>query len=95
MSAAKGKVQGELPTKPDAKDQAAMREAEGLSGAKFDQAYMRNQIQDHVKTVELFQREAKDGKDEELRKLAEQTLPMLQDHLKMARQTGSEVGVRG
>jgi putative membrane protein len=72
-----------------------MREAEGLSGAKFDQAYMRNQIQDHVKTVELFQREAKDGKDEELRKLAEQTLPMLQDHLKMARQTGSEVGVRG
>lgn len=93
-SAAKGKTKGGLPTKPDEKDRMAMREAEGLSGAKFDQAYMRDQIDAHVRTVELFQREAKDGQDQELRRLAEQTLPMLQEHLKEARRVGDAIGAK-
>ena len=71
-----------------------MREAEKLSGAKFDQAYMRDQIEAHVRTVELFQREAKDGQDQELRRLAEQTLPMLQEHLKEARRVGDAIGAK-
>ena len=79
----------------DEEAQAKMRELQGLSGAKFDQAYMRTMVEDHVKAVDLFQREAKDGKEAEVRKLAETILPTLQEHLKMARQVGSRVGVSG
>ena len=93
-SAAKGETKGGLPANPDEKDRMAMRTAEGLSGAKFDQAYMRDQIEAHVRTVELFQREAKDGQDQELRRLAEQTLPMLQEHLKEARRVGDAIGAK-
>jgi hypothetical protein len=30
-----------------------------------------------------------------VKRFAEETLPILQEHLKMARQVGSDVGVRG
>jgi putative membrane protein len=95
MTAVKGKMSGELPTKPDAKQQKEMQELQGMSGSKFDQAYMRTMIQDHVKDVEKFQHAAKEAKDPEVKHFAEETLPVLQEHLKMARQVGSDVGVRG
>jgi putative membrane protein len=95
MAAVKSKMGGDLPTKADAKQQKEMQELQGMSGGKFDQAYMRTMIQDHVKDVEKFQRAAKEAKDPEVKRFAEETLPILQEHLKMARQVGSEVGVRG
>ena len=95
MAAMKGKTDGELPTKPNEKQQKEMQELQGMSGGKFDQAYMRTMIQDHVKDVEEFQRASKEAKDPEVKRFAEQTLPILQEHLKMARQVGSDVGVRG
>jgi putative membrane protein len=76
----------------DEEAQAKMRELQGLSGAKFDQAYMRTMVEDHVKAVDLFQREAKDGKEAEVRKLAETILPTLQEHLTMARSTAGGGG---
>jgi putative membrane protein len=72
-----------------------MRELQGLSGAEFDQAYTRATVEDPVKAVDLFRREAKDGKEAEVRKLAETILPTLEEHPKMARQVGSRVGVPG
>jgi uncharacterized protein YyaL (SSP411 family) len=45
--------------------------------------------------VALFRREAQAGQNEQLRKLAEEMLPTLQEHLQMARSVGRQVGVKG
>jgi putative membrane protein len=83
------------PEKPSADAEATKRELEGMTGAKFDQEYMRAMVKDHDKAVALFQREAQEGQSEPLRKLAAETLPTLQEHLQMARSIGMQVGVKG
>jgi putative membrane protein len=84
---------GTPPLEPNQKAQMTKEQLEGLSGDKLDKAYMQRMIQDHVQAVALFQDEAKNGKDRQLRDLASDTLPTLQDHLKQAREIGSKVGV--
>lgn len=74
----------QLPTAPAPKDEQAMKKMSALSGPAFDRAYMDSQVRAHREAVALFQREAKSGKDAELKSFAATTLPALQDHLKMA-----------
>jgi putative membrane protein len=76
-------------------DEKKLHALEALKGRKFDETYMRDMIRDHEKAVALFRREAKEGKDEPLRKTAESVLPTLEEHLKMAREVGGQVGVKG
>jgi len=54
------------------------------SGADFDKAFMKQMVSDHKSTVSLFEKEAKSGKDGDLKSFAGNTLPTLQEHLKMA-----------
>jgi putative membrane protein len=61
--------------------QATMAKLEKLEGAAFDRAYVEDQIRDHEKTIALFEREVKTGKDAELKAFAEKTLPTLKEHL--------------
>jgi putative membrane protein len=73
-------------------DQKKLRtRLEKANGASFDREYVRGMVQDHQKDVKLFQREAQNGKDPELRSFAQQTLPILQDHLQMAQQLQSQM----
>lgn len=62
-----------------------------LSGAAFDKQYMREMVKDHENDVAAFQKESERGKDSELAAWAKQTLPTLQDHLKMAREAETKV----
>ncbi|MFL6262450.1 MAG: DUF4142 domain-containing protein [Thermoanaerobaculia bacterium] len=54
-----------------------------LNGAAFDKAYVSMMVQDHKKDVAEFQKESKSGKDTDVKGFAANTLPTLQDHLKM------------
>lgn len=54
-----------------------------LHGRAFDRAYLNGQLQDHMAAVQLFQNEAQNGTDPQVRAFAQQTLPTLQAHLKM------------
>jgi len=54
-------------------------------GDNFDAAYIKMQVDAHEDTVKLFEDQAKNGKDSDLKAWAEKTLPTLKDHLKMAR----------
>jgi putative membrane protein len=74
-----------LPPALDAKHQTMHDKLSKLKGAAFDKAYMDGQVQAHQQAVTLFQREAKAGKDPDVKAWAEKTLPQLQQHLKMAR----------
>jgi len=70
-----------LPTQPDSKDQRTMKKLQSESGANFDKTYIDSQVSAHKDTVKLFEKEAKSGKDPELKAFASQTLPTLQEHL--------------
>jgi len=63
-----------------------------LNGAAFDRAYMSDMVKDHEKDVKEFEHESISGKDPDLKAFATKTLPTLQDHLKMARETQSKLG---
>jgi len=80
-----------LPSGLDAKDQATYDKLSKLSGTAFDRAYMKDMVADHEKDVSDFKREASTGKNSDVKNFASQTLPTLQEHLTVARQTEQQV----
>ncbi|HLJ94969.1 MAG TPA: DUF4142 domain-containing protein [Gemmataceae bacterium] len=85
-----------IPPAPemDKKHRAVLDRLAGLKGAEFDHAFMSHMISDHKEAITLFEHEAKDGQDPELKEFASKTLPILREHLKMARKIagGDEKG---
>ncbi|SRR5579884_1815421 len=81
-----------LPADMNAKDQAEYDKLSKLSGPDFDKAYMKNMVKDHEGEVKEFQTEANHGKDPQLKSFASATLPILQSHLQMAKDTEAKVG---
>ncbi len=72
-----------LPTALLPKDQATYDKFSKLSGAAFDSAYTRDMVMDHKKDVADFKKEAASGKNPDVKAFASQTLPTLQEHLKI------------
>ena len=70
-----------LPTGLKAEHQAKAQELKGLSGAAFDRAYVDTMVNDHIKAVDLFSRQAASAADPDLQAFASKTLPTLQKHL--------------
>ena len=56
-----------------------------------DKAYMDMMVKDHEKDLAEFQDEANSGSDPEVKKFAEDTAKMVQEHLDLAKQTQSEL----
>lgn len=80
------------PTDLDAKDQTEYDKLSKMSGADFDKAYMKGMVMDHQMDIKEFQKEAKMGKDPQLKQFASDTLPTLQSHLEQAKSTAAKVG---
>jgi len=80
-----------LPTELDAKHKAHVEQMSKMTGAAFDKAYMQHMVSDHQQAVALFQKESKGGADADVKAWAAKTLPTLQEHLKMARETNGKV----
>jgi putative membrane protein len=55
-----------------------------MYGNQFDTQYLRNQVKDHQRALTVFQQEASSGQNADVRNLASQTVPTIQDHLRMA-----------
>lgn len=70
-----------LPTSLNGKDSAEYTKLQGLSGTDFDREYVRDMVKDHEMDVRAFQKEANSGKDPQIKNFAQQTLPVLQEHL--------------
>jgi putative membrane protein len=75
-----------LPTEVETKEQALMQRLEKLNGAMFDRTYMNAMVNDHVKDVNEFKREANAGRDPQVKSFATSTLPALEEHLQQAKQ---------
>lgn len=82
----------QIPTELTGKAKAEYDRLSKLSGEQFDHAYMQLMVRDHRKDVSDFRKESTSAKDTELKSFASQTLPTLEDHLKLAEQTQSSLG---
>jgi putative membrane protein len=56
-----------------------------------DKAYMDAMVKDHEKDLTEFQEEAKDGSDPDVKKFADDTAKVVQEHLDLAKQTQSKL----
>jgi putative membrane protein len=75
-----------LPTDIDAKHKRERDKLAEKQGVDFDADYLEAMIAEHRKDIKEFEKEAKEGKDPELKAYAAQTLPTLREHLKQAEQ---------
>lgn len=66
----------------------------GLSGAEFDRAYMAAMIDDHKKDLGEFRKQADKGGNAELKTFAQQTVPILEQHLRLAEDTQARLGAQ-
>lgn len=81
-----------LPTELSKKNQKTYDRLSELSGDAFDRAYARDMIHDHQNDVAAFKQEASSGQNQAIKNFAVQTLPTLEDHLKMAREMEQGLG---
>lgn len=77
MAAAKNVV---LPASLGEEEQKHVNDMSTMKGAEFDKHYIDMMVNDHDKTVSMFEDASKDAKDQEVRAWAEKTLPVLKDH---------------
>jgi len=80
-----------LPADTDQEHKDAADKLSKASGKDFDKAYISNMVEDHEKDVKEFEKASKDAKDPDLKAWASKTLPTLQDHLKMAKDTKAKL----
>jgi len=80
-----------LPTELDAKHKATKDRLAKLSGEAFDKAYMHEMVTDHTHDVSAFKRESTSAKDPDLKAWAGKTLPTLEEHMKLAKETNAKV----
>lgn len=78
-----------LPDKMNAQDQATYDQLSKLSGTAFDQAYAKDMVNDHKTDIDAFKKEANGGRNASVKGFASQSLPTLQEHLKLAQQMNS------
>lgn len=79
-----GKVKVTLPKAMDSAHQAKLDKLKALSGNDFRKQYEEMQVSAHKDAVSLFERYGKGGDNADLKTFANETLPKLQEHLKMA-----------
>jgi putative membrane protein len=75
-----------LPTELDSKHQAEVKKLGALSGDKFDKQYMaQGGVSDHRKTHALLNHIEKSAKDSDLKTLASNLAPTVNEHWQMAK----------
>jgi putative membrane protein len=84
----------EVPKAPAAKQQAAMKKLQGVSGEEFDRAYMAQMVKDHGEVLQRTRKIAREAKDGDLKAAAQKSAPGTEEHLKMARQLAGATGAK-
>lgn len=78
---------------PELKDDPAVNDMfKGKLGLEFDRAFANWAVEDHKNGIALFEGEAKNGQDVEVKAFAEKHLQGMRDHLKMAQDMSDKFG---
>lgn len=70
-----------LPTALDEDHQKVANDLNTATGKDFDKKYVDAMVDGHEKTLDLMEKEAKDGKDADLKAFAAKTAPIVKAHL--------------
>ena len=73
-----------IPSEMEVKATKAKERLEKLTGKSFDEAFVKQMVEDHKDTIKLFEEASKSATDNDVKSFATSTLPTLQQHLKMA-----------
>jgi putative membrane protein len=85
--------EGIQPPKGIGKEHRNLRaRLEKLNGAAFDHAFVDAQVKDHQQDIQYVQREQDRLQDPQLKSFAQQTMPVLQQHLQIAQQLNASEG---
>jgi putative membrane protein len=76
----------ELPTAPPRGKRHEIETLGKKSGAGFDKLFVKASVSDHEKDVKKFEKAAGKVQDPDLKAWVQKTLPVLREHLAMARQ---------
>jgi putative membrane protein len=76
----------QLPKSLDPEHLTVRDELQKKQGADFDAAYLTSQVQDHQRTANLLAWEIGMGQNDDLKKYAAEQLPVVLNHLDMAKQ---------
>lgn len=74
-----------LPTAMDPDGQAMVTKLQSLSDADFNRGYLTSQVTAHTQMLALMQNEIAKGTDPQLKAFAKMTLPIVQQHLALAK----------
>lgn len=81
-----------LPSEPNEAQKKEAAALAGLNGADFDRKYMAVMVKDHEAAVALFEKNASQVSDADLRDHVARTLPKLRHHLETAREVQGKAG---
>lgn len=81
-----------LPNRPDEMHMMMAAHLSELSGAMFDREYISGMTGDHAKVVSIFQDKAKLASDPDVKAWAGRMVPILEEHLRMARELDHQLG---
>lgn len=84
-----------LPSTPSADDRARKDELEKLSASKLNKTYLRDELAGHKQVISAFESEIEHGQDQAVKNYASQTLPTLQDHIRIAEDVAGRMGMSG
>lgn len=83
--AALAQAKGITPTTtPDTAHDQMYTQLQGEHGRTFDRDYIAGQIKDHQMVADAMQNEIQNGTDPEVKQFAQETLPVIEQHLQMA-----------
>jgi len=74
-----------LPEMMSEKDQKHVEHFQNYKGTNFDDDYMKHMITDHEADVTLFTKASEQAKNPAIKEFAKATLPVVQEHLKLAK----------
>ena len=80
-----------LPSEMDRSPKNEQEKLSKLTGKKFDKEYTEVMVKDHERDVKEFQKAAKEAKDPDVKVWAIKMVPILEDHLKAAKQLEPKV----
>lgn len=81
----------ELPKDLDEKHMEIVKKFSQLEGKDFDRQYMKEMVKEHEEDIKLFEQQASQGKNTELKQFASKSLPILREHLNMAKEISQKL----
>jgi putative membrane protein len=84
----------QLPAQLERKHKSKVEKLSKLTGDEFDKKYMQEMVADHKMDVAKFKKASKHVKDPELKQFVDNTLPTLEQHLELAKETAGKVGAK-